>query len=187
MFRTLKAAQVTQGLKSHAKIHLLILKIKDCSYWNPHVSWENHHFLVEHRFWHHLEECFGPGLNLRDAFAAALRTAAGLVDGIGGTPATGPGRAWETIWFPMLFSMVFHRFSMFFQVFHWFSGGFHWFSSGFPWVFHRFSTGFPCGDPLFSIVFPLVFDCVPWVFHGFSMEFSMVFQIYVSVPYSEWS
>ena len=180
MFRTLKAAQVTQGLKSHAKIHLLILKIKDCSYWNPHVSWENHHFLVEHRFWHHLEECFGPGLNLRDAFAAALRTAAGLVDGIGGTPATGPGRAWETIGFPMLFSMVFHRFSMFFQVFHWFSVVFN----GFPVVFHTFSTGFP---RVFHVVFhgfPLFFHWFPIVFHGL---FSMVFQIYVSVPYSEWS
>lgn len=116
------------------------------SYWNPHFSWENHHFLVEHRFWHHLEECFGPGLNLRDAFAAALRAAAGLVDGIGGTPATGPGRAWETIGFPMLFSMVFHRFSMFFQVFHGFLHGF----PGFPLVFRLFSLDFQW----FSMGFP---------------------------------
>ena len=76
-------------------------------------------------------------------------------------------------------------FSIGFPCFFRFSIGFPVVFIGFPVVFHRFSTGFPCGDPLFSIVFPLVFDCVPWVFHGFSMEFSMVFQIYVSVPYSE--
>ena len=58
-----------------------------------HFSWEEKpDFLLEHRLWHRPQECFGPGLNLGDAFAAAQWSAAGLVDGLGGTPAPGPGR-----------------------------------------------------------------------------------------------